>query len=171
MRLVVSWRSSLCSVVDRVARQECGPSRISEIWFFFPQTKTKQNRSVADLTCSPCVCDLWPPHLLVQWPCKIRHWLHGCRWADGCPWTWLFEVPSVTHSGLWPGLISPSVLKVGDDTCKAHLLAPSPDGKFLLGSLAGVKSVPVGSLGWENWNLEVLKVSHLSLFHFTLIYI
>lgn len=49
MRLGVSWRSSQCSVVDKVARQECGPSRISGLlvkfdFFFFFQTKTKQNR-------------------------------------------------------------------------------------------------------------------------------
>ena len=122
MWLGVSWRSSLCSVVDKVARQECGSSQniwaSCEIWFFFfPQTKTEQNRSVADLACSPGVCDLWPPHLLVQWPHKIKHWLLGCRWVDSSSWTWLLEVPSVTHSGLWPGLISPSVLQVGDDAC------------------------------------------------------
>ena len=41
MRLGVSWRSSQCSVVDKVARQECGPSRISgllvkfDFFFFF----------------------------------------------------------------------------------------------------------------------------------------
>lgn len=148
MRLGVSWGSSQCSVVDKVARQECGPSRISGLLvkfdFFFSPNENQTKQTVADLACSPCICDLWPPHLLVRWPHKIRHWLLGCRWIDGCPWTWLLEVPSATHSGLWPGLISPSVLKVGDDTGSLpHLLVPSPDGKFLPGSLEeGVSGLP-----------------------------
>ena len=143
-----------------------------EIWFFFFSNKNQTEQTVADLACSPCICDLWPPHLLVPWPHKIRHWLLGCRWVDGCPWTWLLEVPSVTHSGLWPGLISPSVLKVGDDTGSLltcwYLLQMA---HFFQDHWQVSRVCQWAPLAGKSWNLEALKVFYLSLLHFTLIYI
>ena len=132
--------------------------------------KTKQNRFV--------LWQIWPAALefvtsLSPGPVTTQHKalrLVACWWVDGLHWTWLlwgpFSYPLRTLT--WTELTQCSE-SWGWRLLFSHLLAPSPDGKFLPGSLAGVRNVSMGSLGWENWNWEFLKVSHPAWFHFPLI--
>lgn len=164
MKLWGTWGCSQCSVVDSVARQECGSSRKSgrrlKFDFFFLTLTKQTNKNQTEE-----MWQIWPVALELvtcQPGCLLMSWSSDCiTQSTEISWVLMAWWPSLNLTP-WGPFSARSELfhrplsvywKLGWHLLFSHLLAPAPDGRFLLRSPAGVRNVSEGSSGWENWNL------------------